>query len=68
MISADVKAAVKEQEIKRLVAVSCKFLNKYIPSKLEICIFYLILLGILSSLRLLVEKRAGFNKLILRDI
>ena len=29
MISADVKADVKEQEIKELVAVSCKFLNKY---------------------------------------
>ena len=50
MISADVKTDVKQQEIKELVVVSCKFLCKYIPSKLEICIFHLILLGILSRL------------------
>ena len=50
MISADVETDVKQREIKELVAVSCKFLYKYTPSKLEIYIFYLILLGILSRL------------------
>ena len=60
MISADVKADVKE-----LVAVSCKFFK---AAKLEICIFYLILRGNLSSLRLFVENRAGFSKLILSDV
>ena len=34
MISADVKADVKQQETKELVAVSCSFL--LVPSKLEI--------------------------------
>ena len=68
MISADVKVDKKEQEIKELVAVSWKPLYKYILSKLEICIFYLTLLDILSSLRLSVENRAGFNKNTLSDI
>ena len=68
MISADVKADVKQQEIKELVAVSYKFLYNYVNSKLEICIFHLILLGILCSLRLSVEIRAGFDKLILSDV
>ena len=50
MISADVKTDVKQQEIKELIAVSCKFLYKYTLSELEICIFHLIFLGILSRL------------------
>ena len=48
IISADVKANIKQQEIKELVAVSYTFLQK-IHSKLEIqckraCIFHLILM------------------------
>ena len=48
MISADVQANIKQQEVKVLVTVSYKFL-KEVPSKLEIqckrvCIFHLILL------------------------
>ena len=68
MASSDVKADVNQNEIKELVAVSRKFLCKYILAKLEMCIFHLILLGILSSLRLPVENRACFNKLMLSDI
>ena len=68
MISAAAKVDVKEQKIKEMVAASCKLLCKYIPSKFEICIFYLIPLSILSSLRLSVENRTGFNKKILTDV
>ena len=68
MISAAAKVDVKEQKIKELVATSCKLLYKYILSKFEICIFYLILLSILSSLRLSVENGAGFNKKILTGV
>ena len=32
MISADVKAGVKQQEIQELVAVSCNFLYKYLQN------------------------------------
>ena len=65
MISAD----VKQQEIKELVAASCYFLyNVKASVKLEIYIFHLILLGILSSLRLSVENGAGLDKLILSDV
>ena len=45
MRSADVKADTKQQEIKELVALSCIFYKKYIPSKLKIqqtCIFHLV--------------------------
>ena len=68
MTSSDVKADVNQNEIKELVAVSRKILYKYILSKLEICIFHLILLGILSSLRLPFENMACFNKLMLSDV
>ena len=50
MISADIKAAVKQQEIQELVAVSFIFFIG-VPSKLEIicnqaCTFHSILVGI----------------------
>ena len=51
MISADVKANIKQQKIKDLVAVSYKFFKKY-PQKLKCnvkrgCIFHLIFVGII---------------------
>ena len=60
-ISADVKAQVKQQEIKELIAVRCNFLQE-VPSKLEIqykkgFFFHLILLGIPSSLILPFKER-----------
>ena len=63
MVSAHVKADVKQQEIKKLVAVSCNFLKK-VPTKLERNLklafnFHLILLGIQSNLILLVKKSGG---------
>ena len=66
LISADVKANIKQQEIKVLVAVSYKFLCEEVPSKLEIqCkkgmyfYFHLILVGIRSILLLSVENKQG---------
>ena len=60
MISADVKANGKHQELKEPVVLSYKFLWE-VPSKLEIqCkkgIFQLILVGIPSSLILTVKNR-----------
>ena len=61
MISADVKADIKQQEIKELIAIFCNFFKK-VPAKLECtikqtCIFYLILLGILPNLILYVKNR-----------
>ena len=63
MVSAHVKADVKQQEIKELVAVSCNFLKK-VPTKLEKNLelafnFHLILLGIQSNLILFVKKNGG---------
>ena len=61
ILSADVKANVKQQEINYLVAVSYKFLQE-VPSKLEIqckkgMYFYLILVGIPSILILSLKNR-----------
>ena len=61
MISADVKANVKQQEINYQVAVSYKFLLE-VPSKLEMqckngMYFYLILVGIPSILILSVKNK-----------
>ena len=60
MISAD----VKQQEIKGLVPASYNFLYKRLEN-LKYVFFHLILPGVLSSLRLSVEKRVGFKKLVL---
>ena len=62
-MSADVKANIKQQEIKYLVAISYIFL-KELPSKLEIkckrgCIFHLILVGIPSIFILSVNNRGN---------
>ena len=62
MISTDVKADVKKQEIKELAALSCFFFYKKYLQNLkynvkQTCIFYLILLGIPSSLILPVMIR-----------
>ena len=63
MVSAHVKADVKQQEIKELVAVSCNFFKK-VPTKLERNLklafnFHLILLGIQSNSILFVKKSGG---------
>ena len=58
MKPAHVKADVKKLEIKELVAVNVLL---EVPSRLEICIFHLILLVIPSSLRLtIMNRRRGF--------
>ena len=54
MISTDVKADVKKQEMKELAALSCiLFYKKYLQNLKynvkQTCIFYLILLGIPSA-------------------
>ena len=66
MMSANVKANIKQQEIKDLVAVSYIFFKKY-PQSLKYnrgCIFHLIFVGIPSILILFVNNRgmgwAGF--------
>ena len=64
ILSADVKANVKQYEIKELVAVNYK---NFIRSTLKnmkynvnrACIFYLILVGIPSSLILSIKNRGG---------
>ena len=60
MISADVKADVKQQELKELVVVSFNFYKKYLENLKcnvkQACIFHLILLGIPSSLILSVKS------------
>ena len=40
MISVDVKADVKQQEIKEMVAVSYNFYKKYLQNAKEVCIFH----------------------------
>ena len=61
MISADVKAKIKNQEIKELVAYLIHFYKKYLQNlKYNVkraCIFHLILVGIPSSLILSVKNR-----------
>ena len=63
MITADVKAKVKQKEIKKLVAVSYEFLQKASYQNLKynvvkrVCIFYLILVSIPFSLTLSVKTR-----------
>ena len=61
MISVYIKADLKQQEIKELVAIFCNISLK-VPSKLECtinqaCNFHLILLGIPSNLILYVKNR-----------
>ena len=64
MTSADAKANIKQQEIKDLVVVSCKFLQE-VPSKLEtqcnkgVHIFHLFLVGIPSIMILSVKNRVS---------
>ena len=62
MISANVKADVKQQEIKELVDPSFNFYKKYFQNLecnvKQACIFHLILLRIPSSLILSVKTRA----------
>ena len=64
MISADAKANIKQQEIKDLVVVSCKFLQE-VPSKFEtqfnkgVHIFHLFLVGIPSIMILSVKNRVS---------
>ena len=63
MVSAHVKADVKQQEIKELVAVSCNFFKK-VPTKLDRNLkmafnFDLILLGVQSNSILFVKKNGG---------
>ena len=63
MMSADVKAKIKQQEIKYLVAVSYIFLKELL-SKLEIkckrgCIFHFIFVGIPSIFILSVNNRGN---------
>ena len=63
MIPADVKAKVKQKEIKKLVAMSYEFLQKASYQNLKynvvkaVCIFYLILVSITFSLTLSVKNR-----------
>ena len=63
MITADLKAKVKQKEIKKLVAVSYEFLQKASYQNLKynvvkrVCIFYLILVSIPFSLTLSVKTR-----------
>ena len=63
MIPADVKAKLKQKEIKKLVAMSYEFLQKASYQNLKynvvkrVCIFYLILVSITFSLTLSVKNR-----------
>ena len=67
MISADVKADVKQQEIKELVAMSCNFL-KEVPSNSQnlkytikqACTFHLILVSIPYNVILSPLRRRGW--------
>ena len=64
-----VKDDVKQQEIKELVAISLTFYNKYLQNSKynvkQVCIFYLILLGIPFNLILSIKSRgSGFFSLI----
>ena len=67
MISADVKADVKQQEIKELVTMSCNFL-KEVPSNSQnlkyiikqACTFHLILLSIPHNVILSSLRRRGW--------
>ena len=61
MIYADVKAGVKQQDIKELVVASFTIYKKYLQNLTcnvkQTFIFHLILLGIPSSFLLSVKKR-----------
>ena len=61
MISTDVKADVKQQEIKELVH-QLYFVNFYIDTlKLELCIFHLILYSIQLEIVRLEQGRISTN-------
>ena len=68
MMSADVKASIKQQEIKDLVAHLTMFYKKYLQNlKYHVkrgCIFHLILLGIPYILILSVKNRGEVGDLL----